>query len=447
MSEALPVIDIPVASSGSGGIAPVSGASPSPSPSPNSPPPGSAASPDPPSPANFQQLFAQLQGAPLIAAGPGAHDVSPAGKPPPQPGSPLPPADPAQTPTPAGLPTLPQPAVMPPPPPASTAQAPLVQPWKPTPDAAAPPTPDAAAPPATPGEPGTVAGPVAVSAVPAPGAPGSEILPSAVVVPATPPATGLRPMAAPPVSVAGAPSPANTPMAPYNGTAAAPVAIPPGAEVAAGKLPDGFAQIYPHSDYAISGEPAASFTVARELGRQMRSPTASVTGSPAAAIPPGAGIAPASSGLGPNPANTVLIVDTPPAQPGFEAELNNRILWMTRHNLQSAEIRLNPPHLGPLEVQITVSKGEAHVLFTSAHAVVREALEAAIPRLREGFNEQGLVLGEADVADAFDRQSGEAGFSPPGDRWHAATELSAEDSQLETAVAVHRGDGLLDVYA
>ncbi|MDH3638086.1 MAG: flagellar hook-length control protein FliK, partial [Gammaproteobacteria bacterium] len=83
----------------------------------------------------------------------------------------------------------------------------------------------------------------------------------------------------------------------------------------------------------------------------------------------------------------------------FATDLGNRVLLMVRHNMQSAEIRLNPPHLGPLEIQVSVADGETKVFFTSPHAVVREALEMAIPRLRDGLGDLGLTLANTQILD------------------------------------------------
>jgi len=78
-------------------------------------------------------------------------------------------------------------------------------------------------------------------------------------------------------------------------------------------------------------------------------------------------------------------------------ELSNRVTWMIRQDVQSASIKLNPPHLGPLEVKISVMNDQVNVSFSSHHAPVREALDASMPRLKEMLGDNGLQLGDANV--------------------------------------------------
>ena len=72
---------------------------------------------------------------------------------------------------------------------------------------------------------------------------------------------------------------------------------------------------------------------------------------------------------------------------------------MAKHDVQVASIKLNPPQLGPLEVRITFNHDQANVNFISHHGVVREAVESALPKLREMFGEGGVNLVNVDVSD------------------------------------------------
>ncbi len=92
-------------------------------------------------------------------------------------------------------------------------------------------------------------------------------------------------------------------------------------------------------------------------------------------------------------------VTVPFQQSGWDQAVGERVLWMVNRNLQGAEIRLNPPHLGPIEVRVQMHQDQAQVNFTAQHAVVREALEAALPRLRDMFQSQGVALVNVDVSD------------------------------------------------
>lgn len=96
-----------------------------------------------------------------------------------------------------------------------------------------------------------------------------------------------------------------------------------------------------------------------------------------------------------------------------------RVGWVVNKRLGSAEVRLNPAHLGPIEVSINVDDEQARVVFSAPHAATREAIEQAMPRLRELLAQQGLDLRQADVGGftAGDRQGARSGDSadPGGD--------------------------------
>lgn len=84
--------------------------------------------------------------------------------------------------------------------------------------------------------------------------------------------------------------------------------------------------------------------------------------------------------------------------PQWNAELGEKLLWMHKQAVPSAEIRLNPEHLGPISVKIDVNQDQASVVFTAQHAAVRDAIEAAIPKLREMLGGQNLNLADVNVS-------------------------------------------------
>jgi flagellar hook-length control protein FliK len=82
----------------------------------------------------------------------------------------------------------------------------------------------------------------------------------------------------------------------------------------------------------------------------------------------------------------------------WSRSLGERLLMMSENGLQSARLKLHPEHLGPLEIRVSVDDdGATRVSFSAHHAQTRDALENAIPRLRELFADQGLNLAHANV--------------------------------------------------
>jgi flagellar hook-length control protein FliK len=90
-------------------------------------------------------------------------------------------------------------------------------------------------------------------------------------------------------------------------------------------------------------------------------------------------------------------VGTAVGQPGFSQEFSDRVLVLTHGGVQTAQISLEPAGLGPVGVSIQVHGHEATLAFTAAHPATRDALEAALPRLREMFASSGMQLADASV--------------------------------------------------
>ena len=107
-----------------------------------------------------------------------------------------------------------------------------------------------------------------------------------------------------------------------------------------------------------------------------------------------------------NPLDALPALQPMRDQDAWSQGLADRLLLMTDKGLQSATLRLEPEHLGPMQIRIQVgSDGATQVLFSAHHSETRDALENAIPRLRDLFAEQGLNLMQANV------DSGRSAFS------------------------------------
>jgi flagellar hook-length control protein FliK len=128
-------------------------------------------------------------------------------------------------------------------------------------------------------------------------------------------------------------------------------------------------------------------------------------------------------------------------QTGFDDGFGARIVWMAEQRLGHAEIRLNPEHLGPIEVRVQMDGTQVSAEFQSGHAGVRQAIEASLPRLREMLGQQGLQLGQTDVGQRH------AGSGAPARRDGDIPSQggSPVDAQLPSRHV--RTRGLLDEYA
>ena len=156
-----------------------------------------------------------------------------------------------------------------------------------------------------------------------------------------------------------------------------------------------------------------------------------------------------SSPSAPPPGLPTLTLGTPLNQGAWDQALGERIQWMVSHKLQGAQIKLNPANLGPMEVRIQVQNEQASIQFTSAHGVVREALEAALPRLRDMFDASGVELVDVDVSgQSFAEQQRTAGEGGAAAWDGAAPEQDAGlETVLDTPLDRFLESGRLDLFA
>lgn len=138
-------------------------------------------------------------------------------------------------------------------------------------------------------------------------------------------------------------------------------------------------------------------------------------------------------------------VEAPVRGAAFAQELGDKVVWLASRNNQVAELSLNPPQLGSVEVRLTLSGGEAGAQFFAASPVAREAIESALPRLRELMAQAGINLGEAQVRDQALSQ-GRNGDQPGAGGNGSLGEEALPVAQIPT-MARAAGLGLVDLYA
>ncbi|VAX14241.1 Flagellar hook-length control protein FliK [hydrothermal vent metagenome] len=147
------------------------------------------------------------------------------------------------------------------------------------------------------------------------------------------------------------------------------------------------------------------------------------------------------------PTQSAPAMTVPQQHPGWNQAVGDRLQWMVGHHIQSADIRLDPPELGRLDVHIQLHKDHASIVFSAPNQQVRDALESAVPRLREMMNDIGLSLGDVNVSQESFSQGQQANENSRSADSVANDE--AENDRLEaiSPIAVRRGIGMLDAYA
>ncbi|MCB2427813.1 flagellar hook-length control protein FliK [Methylophaga pinxianii] len=114
--------------------------------------------------------------------------------------------------------------------------------------------------------------------------------------------------------------------------------------------------------------------------------------------------------------------------------MSSRVVWMAREGVQQAELRLNPAHLGPVEVRLSMQNDQTNVTFIASNAAARDALEQALPRLRESFTENGLALNHAEVSHQQHSSNGSAQDEQLADG-HNSAQVIVEVDDIEDEAA------------
>lgn len=132
-----------------------------------------------------------------------------------------------------------------------------------------------------------------------------------------------------------------------------------------------------------------------------------------------------------------------PGQAQWNAEVAEKVAWFSARNISAAEIRLDPPELGSLQIKIQLNSDQAQVTINSPHASVREALDQTSARLREMFDQQGLDLVDVNVGSGGDGSRSQA---EGGGNGGSSFSGEADDEAPQTNV-VQRKLSLVDSYA
>ena len=146
------------------------------------------------------------------------------------------------------------------------------------------------------------------------------------------------------------------------------------------------------------------------------------------------------------PPPVTLTIETPVHDASWRVDAATRIASLVTRGVEHAEVRVTPPDLGPVELRIDVRGGEATLAIVATQATTRDALEQALPMLRDMLAQQGLSLGQATVADGrAESQSGGNGASPQAGVFagNAGLEEAAAARPARSAIA----RGLIDVFA
>lgn len=129
--------------------------------------------------------------------------------------------------------------------------------------------------------------------------------------------------------------------------------------------------------------------------------------------------------------------------------LGERVTFLINQKMNNAEIRIDPPHLGKLDIQIHVKDDTAQVVIHTQHAHTRDLVESSSFRLREILQDAGYSSVDVNVSQ---RDSSNQNASGEG-QGRAQREQSISQDSTTTAIGAMRqasislADGRIDYFA
>ena len=104
-----------------------------------------------------------------------------------------------------------------------------------------------------------------------------------------------------------------------------------------------------------------------------------------------------------------LEIETPVRDAQWSQAFAYRVQFMATQGIQRAQVQLNPTELGPMEITIDLVDDVAQVQITAEHAATKEAVEQAVPRLREMMAQSGFGETNVELSSPQDESRGSPG--------------------------------------
>lgn len=137
-------------------------------------------------------------------------------------------------------------------------------------------------------------------------------------------------------------------------------------------------------------------------------------------------------------------------KPEGQQQLHEKIRWMVNARNSMAEIRLDPPELGSMQVRVNVSGDAASVSFIVQSQHAKDALADAMPRLKDMLAEQGINLGESEVRKDNSSQNGDGSGQQLAGNGVPSQDIDGEFDEGSTVIeqsVTREAKGGIDYYA
>ena len=140
----------------------------------------------------------------------------------------------------------------------------------------------------------------------------------------------------------------------------------------------------------------------------------------------------------------IKLSNTEPQQ--FAGDMATHVRVLKSQSGGEVKLNLHPAELGRMSISVSTEGNETRVAFVVETSQARQAVETALPRLRDMLENAGLSLSDSDVSEQRDSQAGANERGSGGSRGETAT-TDSDDISTTTVISVKVDpDRLIDTY-
>lgn len=132
-----------------------------------------------------------------------------------------------------------------------------------------------------------------------------------------------------------------------------------------------------------------------------------------------------SAPVSPTPVPVTVMPQTA-GTPEWQKSLGQQLAVFSRDGIQHAQLRLHPEDLGIVHINMRMNNERMQIHFIAESLQARDALENALPHLRQSLSESGIHLGQSHVGADTGTASGEKRTNTPGRAREDNPEMSEE---------------------
>ena len=145
-----------------------------------------------------------------------------------------------------------------------------------------------------------------------------------------------------------------------------------------------------------------------------------------------------------NLSTTNYQINTNLYQSGWNEAFNQRVIFMTHNNINSASISINPEHLGPIQVQLQMDANQqTSIHFIANNPDVRQIITDSIQQLGEILDQSGIQLGQTSVSSQ-NRNPKEKEQNTPRQSLNDMTQTIDTDTDTSSNISTITKQGLIN---